>query len=86
MWGQILRSMGDMRQQQMQILRNLGGMFEQLWELLAIHGMCDAVGSAEYLRVRREWREAYYPAGLVAFIRSRANLPAPAEPGKEVES
>lgn len=47
--------------------------FDASWLVLARRGHCDAFGSQEYLRVRREWQEAGRPLNLYRFILTRAN-------------
>lgn len=45
----------------------------EAYERLAPLGQCDALGSAEYVRVRDEWVEAGRPPDVDAFVRRRAN-------------
>jgi hypothetical protein len=49
--------------------------FVAVWHQLSIEGACDALGSAEYARVFREWRAAGRPFNVYGFIKNRANVP-----------
>lgn len=53
--------------------------FNAMWRRLAEGSHCDALGGAEYRRVRKEWIEAGFPTPISGFILSAANRPASAE-------
>lgn len=53
--------------------------FNAMWLRLAEGSHCDALGGAEYRRVRKEWIEAGFPTPISGFILSAANRPASAE-------
>ena len=53
---------------------DLNELFDAIWVNLALKGKCDAIGSAEYQRVRREW-VAYHRFVLVNFMLEAANRP-----------
>jgi len=48
--------------------------FIAIWGQFAAKGLCDGLGSAEYLRVSTLWANEGMPVGIPAFIRRHANL------------
>ena len=50
--------------------------FRTVWRRVARAGGCDALDSAEYRRVERQWIRAYAPVPAEPFIRDHANAPA----------
>ena len=49
-------------------------LFDQIWELMAEAGSCDALHGAEYRRVRAEWMRECFPVNIRFFIQRHANL------------
>lgn len=48
--------------------------FDEMWEVLAKGGYCDAVGSKEYERVKAAWEKFGYFNHLWQFIIACANV------------
>jgi hypothetical protein len=57
------------------------GVFDVIWDVLAKEGICDALCSAEYTRVKTAWRADGRPMGLFRYITDAANLERPADVG-----
>lgn len=60
-------------------VRLSGRAFDDVWRWLAAQGRADALGGAEYRRVRRAWITTPQPGDTVAFILGQL-LPPPLPP------
>jgi len=49
--------------------------FNNVWDMLARQGACDARGGMEYLRVWGEWNFQLRPTPVTRFIVATANTP-----------
>lgn len=55
--------------------------FDQAWQQLECEGKCDALGGAEYRRVKAEWVRFGMQNAAYLFIAILANLPPLPPPG-----
>jgi hypothetical protein len=54
-------------------VRSIERDFDAVYKALALLGKCDEPGSAEYHRVKAEWKAVCCPAKIIAFVAWSAN-------------